>query len=48
LRLSGLTSIWARTELGVVSMFADDAAGKEFKAMVNMINSLKVKPKDDE
>jgi hypothetical protein len=32
--------------LGVVSMFADDVAGKEFKAMVNIINSLKVTPKD--
>ena len=32
--------------LGVVSMFGDDAAGKEFKAMVNIINSLKVTPKD--
>jgi hypothetical protein len=32
--------------LGVVSLFADDAAGKEFKAMVNIINSLKVTPRD--
>lgn len=32
--------------LGVVSMFADDVGGKEFRAMVNIINSLKVTPKD--
>jgi hypothetical protein len=32
--------------LGVVSLFADDATGKEFEAMVNIINSLKVTPKD--
>lgn len=32
--------------VGVVSLFADDAAGKEFKAMVNIINSLKVTPRD--
>lgn len=32
--------------LGVVSLFADEADGKEIKAMVTIINSLKVKPKD--
>ena len=32
--------------LGVVSLFADDGAGKEFEAMVNIINSLKVTPRD--
>ena len=36
----------ARTSWGVVSLFADDATGKEFEAMVNIINSLKVTPKD--
>jgi hypothetical protein len=32
--------------LGVVSLFADEADSKEFKAMVKIINSLKVKPGD--
>jgi hypothetical protein len=32
--------------LGVVSLFADDAAGQEFKVMVNIINSLKVTQRD--
>lgn len=32
--------------LGVVSLFADDAESDEFIAMVKMINSLKVTPKD--
>ncbi len=31
--------------LGVVSLRADEADGKEFRAMVKIINSLKVKPK---
>jgi hypothetical protein len=32
--------------LGAVSLFADEADGKEFKAMIAIINSLKVKPRD--
>lgn len=32
--------------LGVVSLFADEADGKELKAMIKLINSLKVKPRD--
>ncbi len=32
--------------VGVVSLFTDDADGKELQAMVKIINSLKVKPKD--
>jgi hypothetical protein len=32
--------------LGVVSLFADDAAGQEFKVMVKIINSLKVTQRD--
>ena len=32
--------------LGVVSLFADDADGIELKAMIKIINSLKVKPRD--
>jgi hypothetical protein len=32
--------------LGVVSLFADDAAGQEFKVMVKIINSLKVIQRD--
>ena|ERR1035437_5328313 len=31
---------------GVVSIFADDADGKDFKTMVSVINSLTVKPKE--
>jgi hypothetical protein len=31
---------------GVVTIFADDADGKEFNTMVNVINSLTVKPKE--
>ena len=30
--------------LGAVSLFADDADGEDFKTMVKIINSLKVKP----
>ncbi|EEF62535.1 hypothetical protein [Pedosphaera parvula] len=30
--------------LGVVSLFADEADGKDFQAMLKIINSLKVKP----
>jgi len=32
--------------LGVVSLFADEADGEELKAMIKIIDSLKVKPKD--
>jgi len=32
--------------LGVVSLFADNADGPELKAMIKIIDSLKVKPKD--
>ena len=32
--------------VGVVSLFADDAESEEFTAMVSIINSLKVTPKD--
>jgi hypothetical protein len=32
--------------VGVVSLFADDAESEEFVAMVSIINSLKVTPKD--
>ncbi len=32
--------------LGLVTLFADEADGKEFKAMVKIINSLKVQPID--
>lgn len=32
--------------LAVVSLFSDEADGLEFKAMIKIINSLKVKPKD--
>jgi hypothetical protein len=31
--------------LGALSLFADDAEGKEFKAMLGMVNSMKVTPK---
>ena len=33
--------------VGVVSLFADDAESEEFTAMVSIINSLKVTPKDE-
>lgn len=36
----------AADTLGVVSLFADEAEGKEFKAMIQIINSLQLKPKD--
>jgi len=32
--------------LGAVSLFADEADSKEFKAMIEIINSLKVRPRD--
>ena len=32
--------------LGVVSLFADEADGIELKAMIKIINSLGVKPRD--
>jgi hypothetical protein len=32
--------------VGAVSLLADEADGPEFKAMVKIINSLKIKPKD--
>ena len=34
-----------RRSLGVVSIFADDADGPEFKSMLAIINSLELKPK---
>ncbi len=36
----------AADTLGVVSLFADEADGKEFKAMIQIINSLQLKAKD--
>jgi hypothetical protein len=32
--------------LGLVTLFADEADGKEFKTMVKIINSRKVQPSD--
>jgi hypothetical protein len=36
----------ADSMLGAVSFFADEADGMELKAMIKIINSLKVKPRD--